>query len=62
LRNAAISIIGFLVVQAALGVTAVLTDLPLLLVTAHNATAAMLLLAVVNLNHLVTPTGSPAPA
>jgi len=62
LRNTAISIIVFLVIQVTLGVTAVLTDLPLLLVTAHNASAALLLLAVVNLNHLVTPTGSPAPA
>jgi cytochrome c oxidase assembly protein subunit 15 len=56
LRNTAASIIVFLVIQAGLGISAVLSDLPLWLVTAHNATAAMLLLAVVNLNHRVTPT------
>jgi cytochrome c oxidase assembly protein subunit 15 len=58
LRNTAISIIVFLIIQAGLGISAVLTELPLLLVTAHNAMAAMLLLAIVNLNHLVTPTGN----
>ena len=60
LRNTSISLLVFLLIQAGLGVTAVLTELPLLLVTAHNATAAMLLLAVVNLNHLLTPTRNPA--
>ncbi len=55
LRNTAISIIVFLIMQVGLGISAVLTELPLLLVTAHNAIAAMLLLAIVNLNHLVTP-------
>jgi len=55
-----ISLLVFLLIQAGLGVTAVLTELPLLLVTAHNATAAMLLLTVVNLNHLLTPTRNPA--
>ncbi len=58
LKNTAVSIIVFLVVQVVLGVTAVLADFPLWLVTAHNAMAAMLLLAVINLNHLVTPTGN----
>jgi len=62
LRNTAISIIVFLVLQVGLGISAVLTELPLLLVTAHNAVAAMLLLTIVNLNHLVTPAGSPAHA
>lgn len=59
LRNTAISILVFLIVQAGLGMTAVLTELPLLLVTAHNAMAALLLLAVVNLYHLLTPTVTP---
>ena len=59
LRNTAFSVIVFLVIQTGLGVSAVLTELPLLLVTSHNAIAAMLLLAIVNLNHLVTPTGNP---
>ncbi|MFQ5643034.1 MAG: heme A synthase [Thiogranum sp.] len=62
LRNTAVSIIVFMGIQAALGISAVLTELPLLLVTAHNAIAALLLLAIVNLNHLLTPTGTPTPA
>ena len=62
LRNTAISIIVFLIMQVGLGISAVLTELPLLLVTAHNAIAAMLLLAIVNLNHLVTPGRAPVPA
>jgi len=60
LRNTAISILVFLIIQAGLGMTVVLAELPLLLVTAHNAIAALLLLAVVNLNHLLTPTITPA--
>ncbi len=60
LHNTGISLLAFLLLQAGLGVTAVLTELPLLLVTAHNAVAAILLLAVINLNHLLTPTGDPA--
>jgi cytochrome c oxidase assembly protein subunit 15 len=58
LRNTAISISGLLVIQLALGITAVFAKLPLPLVTAHNAVGAILLLSVVNLNHLVTPTRS----
>ncbi len=50
-----IAMLAFLVLQVGLGVAAVLTDLPLTVVTAHNAVAALLLLAVVNLNHLLTP-------
>jgi cytochrome c oxidase assembly protein subunit 15 len=50
-----ISIIVFLFIQVGLGLSAVLAELPLLLVTAHNAIAAMLLVAVVNLNHLLIP-------
>ena len=60
LRNTAISLAGLLLVQAVLGVSAGLAELPLLLVTAHNGIAAMLLLAIVNLNHLVTPTAGRA--
>jgi cytochrome c oxidase assembly protein subunit 15 len=56
-RSTGISIIALLLTQAGLGVSAVLAELPLLLVTAHNAIAAMLLLAVVNLNHLLIPIG-----
>ncbi|HHH44760.1 MAG TPA: heme A synthase [Gammaproteobacteria bacterium] len=55
LRSTAIGMLTFVVIQTGLGLASVLAGLPLLLVTAHNAMAAMLLLAVVNLNHLVTP-------
>jgi len=55
LRSTSISIITFLLIQVGLGLSAVLAGLPLALVTAHNAIAAMLLLAVVNLNHLLIP-------
>jgi cytochrome c oxidase assembly protein subunit 15 len=41
--------------QIVLGLAGVAAGLPLLLVTAHNAGAALLLLAVVNLNHRLTP-------
>lgn len=61
LRNTSISLLAFLIIQAGLGVAAVLTELPLLVVTAHNAIAAMLLLAVVNLNHLLIATGNHHP-
>jgi len=60
LRSTSISLLVFLLIQAGLGIAAVLTGLPLPLVTAHNAVAALLLLAVVNLNHLLTPIGSPS--
>jgi len=59
LRSTSISLLVFLLIQAGLGMAAVLAGLPLLLVTAHNAVAALLLLAVVNLNHLLTPVGNP---
>ena len=54
-RGTAIGLVMLLVIQAALAVATVLMQLPLLLVTAHNAVAALLLLSVVNLNHLATP-------
>jgi cytochrome c oxidase assembly protein subunit 15 len=50
LRATAIAILALLVLQLGLGATAILAELPLLVVTAHNAVAAFLLLAVVNLN------------
>jgi len=59
LRNTGISLLVLLCIQAGLGVAAVLTGLPLLVVTAHNAVAALLLLTVVNLNHLLLPMGNP---
>lgn len=51
-------ILVLLVAQVGLGVTSVLNEMPLLLVTAHNAVAALLLLTVVNLLHLLTPTSN----
>jgi cytochrome c oxidase assembly protein subunit 15 len=59
LRGTGISILMLVLLQAALGTSSVIAGLPLLLVTAHNAVAALLLLAVVNLNHLLTPGGRP---
>ena len=55
LRTSGNVLLSMLALQIVLGLAGVATGLPLLLVTAHNAGAAMLLLAVVNLNHRVTP-------
>ena len=52
-------LLAMLALQLVLGLAGVATGLPLLLVTAHNAGAGLLLLAVVNLNHLVTPNQQP---
>ena len=60
LRSTGVSVLGLLLLQVGLGVAAVAGGLPLWLVTAHNAIAALLLLAVVNLNHLLTPAADPA--
>lgn len=62
LRNTAISIIGLLIIQATLGISVIIAELPLLMVTAHNGIAAILLLSIVNLNHLVIPTRIRTPA
>lgn len=48
-------LLAMLALQVVLGLAGVAAGLPLLLVTAHNAGAALLLLAVVNLNHRLTP-------
>ena len=61
-RSTGITIIVFLLIQLGLGLSALFSGLPLLLVTAHNAVAAMLLLAVVNLNHLLTPISNRIPS
>ena len=54
--RAAAAITGLLLLtQLGLGVGIVLTHLPLAGATAHNAAAALLLLSVVTLNHLVRP-------
>lgn len=55
LKSSGTALLVLLAAQLALGLINVITQLPLLAVTAHNALAALLLLAVVNLNHLLTP-------
>jgi len=47
--------IFFLLLQLLLGMAAGVFNLSLVVVTAHNAIAALLLLSVVNLDHLLTP-------
>lgn len=49
LQKCAVAILALLLVQMALGVMAVLMSLPLALAVAHNAGAALLLLAVTHL-------------
>jgi len=48
-------LLTLLLLQTALGLGAVAAGLPLALATAHNAGAALLLVSVVHLNHLLTP-------
>jgi len=55
LRTGGNILLAMLTLQIVLGLAGVVAGLPLLLVTAHNAGAALLLLAVVNLNHRLTP-------
>lgn len=55
LRNAGLVLAVLLLLQVGLGLSGVALDLPLWLVTAHNATAALLLLALVCLNRLLAP-------
>lgn len=54
-RGTGIAMLVFIALQISLGIGAVAFSLPLGLVTAHNAVAALLLLAAVNLYHLLTP-------
>ena len=55
-RTAAIALLVFLLLQVLLGLAMITLRLPLSLVTLHNAVAALLLLTLVNLNHLL-PSG-----
>jgi cytochrome c oxidase assembly protein subunit 15 len=50
-RRDGVLILGLLAVQVGIGLSLVLLQLPLLLAAAHNAGAALLLLAVIRLNH-----------
>jgi cytochrome c oxidase assembly protein subunit 15 len=55
LERAARYVAAALIVQLAIGVTIVLTQLPLSLAVAHNGVAALLLISVVNLNRAARP-------
>ena len=55
-RSAAIALLVFLLLQVLLGLAMIALRLPLSLVTLHNGVAALLLLTLVNLNHLL-PSG-----
>jgi cytochrome c oxidase assembly protein subunit 15 len=59
LRPAALVVLGLLLIQAALGLCALLYSLPLGIVLTHNTVAALLLLAVLRLNCLMDD-GAPA--
>lgn len=62
LRGSLLALSIFSISQIVVGVTSIWLDMPLLLVTLHNALAAGLLLGSVNLLHRLTPaTGSPPP-
>jgi cytochrome c oxidase assembly protein subunit 15 len=54
LRQAAALVLGAMTLQVLIGTGVVWFGLPLPLATAHNAVAALLLLAVINLNHLAS--------
>lgn len=54
-RGTGVFILILLAAQIGLGLSAVAFSLPLGIVTTHNATAALLLLGLVNLIHLLTP-------
>jgi cytochrome c oxidase assembly protein subunit 15 len=54
-RGTGVFILILLAAQIGLGLSAVAFSLPLWVVTIHNATAALLLLGLVNLIHLLTP-------
>ena len=54
-RRSALAVLAALALQLAIGVTMVLKGFPLWLATAHNAGAALLLLAVVALNRALRP-------
>lgn len=59
-RRAALAVLAALVLQLLIGITMVLRGFPLWLATAHNAGAAVLLLAVVALNRSLRPAWKPS--
>jgi heme a synthase len=52
-RRIALVVLALLVVQLALGIANVVLDFPLAVAVAHNLTGALLLLALITLNHRV---------
>jgi len=54
-RVTGVAMLGLLALQILLGISTVAFGLPLAVVTLHNTVAALILLSVVNLYHLLTP-------
>ncbi len=57
LRTFGMVLLGVLIAQVILGISNVLFSLPLLVAVGHNAGAALLLLTMVTLNHVIRPGG-----
>jgi cytochrome c oxidase assembly protein subunit 15 len=57
-RRAGMLVLAATVLQVVLGISAVWFGLPLWIATAHNGGAALLLLAVINLNHAASHSGA----
>jgi cytochrome c oxidase assembly protein subunit 15 len=55
IRRYGVLVLVALVLQAALGITNVVTHLPVAVAVAHNGVAALLLLSIITLNHAVRP-------
>jgi len=51
LRTASFAVVAMLIAQVSIGIAVVWFGLPLVVATAHNAVAALLLLSMINLNH-----------
>lgn len=61
LQGTLLALSAFSIGQIAVGVSTIWLDVPLLLLTLHNALAALLLLACINLLHRLTPATESAP-
>jgi cytochrome c oxidase assembly protein subunit 15 len=55
LRRTGWIVIMLVFTQVALGIAIAMAGIPLVLAVAHNAVAALLLLAIITLNHLLHP-------
>ncbi|BAW79423.1 cytochrome oxidase assembly [Candidatus Nitrosoglobus terrae] len=60
LRKTGWVMIALVFTQVTLGIATAMAGIPLALAVAHNAVAALLLLTVITLNHLLHPTGHPS--